>query len=87
MLAVTFEDKEYEIKIRAWEHNNEIHAINWSSGMPKVIDEILKSSEWFEKSPEELAEEVETYFTENGGACEIKYGKLNPIEKIIEENL
>ena len=86
-LSVTFEDKEYEIKIRSWEHNDEIHAINWSSGMPKAVDEMLKSQDCFEKSPEELVVEIENYFTENGGSCEITNGKLSPIEKIIEENL
>ena len=86
-LSVTFEDKEYEIKIRSWEHNDEIHAINWSNGMPEAVDEMLKSQDCFEKSPEELVAEIENYFTENGGSCEITNGKLSPIEKIIEENL
>lgn len=86
-LSVTFEDKEYEIKIRSWEHNDEIHAINWSNGMPEAVDEMLKSQDCFEKSPEELVVEIENYFTENGGSCEITNGKLSPIEKIIEENL
>ena len=86
-LSVTFEDKEYEIKIRSWEHNDEIHAINWSNGMPEAVNEMLKSQDCFEKSPEELVAEIENYFTENGGSCEITNGKLSPIEKIIEENL
>ena len=86
-LAVTLEDKEYEIKIRSWEHNDEIHAINWSNGMPETVNEMLKSQDCFEKSPEELVAELENYFTENGGKCEINNGKLTPIEKIIEENL
>ena len=86
-LAVTFEDKEYEIKIRSWEHNDEIHAINWSNGMPETVNEMLKSQDCFEKSPEELVAELENYFTENGGSCEITNGKLTPVEKIIEENL
>jgi hypothetical protein len=86
-LAVTFEDKEYEITIRSWEHNGEVHAINWSSGMPEAVDKMLKSQDCFEKSPEELVAEIENYFSENGGSCEITNGKLTPIEKIIEENL
>ena len=86
-LAVTFEDKEYKITIRSCEHNNEVHAINWSNGMPETVNEILKSQDCFEKSPEELVTEIENYFTENGGSCVITKGKLNPVEKIIEENL
>lgn len=86
-LAVTFEDKEYEITIRSWEHNGEVHAINWSNGMPEAVDEMLKSQDCFEKSPEELVAEIENYFSENGGSCETTNGKLTPIEKIIEENL
>ena len=63
------------------------HAINWSIGMPETVNEMLKSQDCFEKSPEELVAELENYFTENGVNCEITNGKLSPIEKIIEENL
>ena len=79
-----FEDKEYNVKINYWKDNNEIRSIAHSNDIPVTVREIIESNEAFDESPEEAVKVIETYFTENGGTCEIKYENLNAIKKIIE---
>ncbi len=83
-LTCTLEDEEYYVKIRAWKDNNEIHSMGWSNDIPETVGDILNNGKLFDRSPEEAVKEIETYFTEKEGACEIKYEVLTPIDKIIE---
>ena len=84
-LAVTLDDKEYKVEFRAWENTHEVHAINWSGGMPEDFNEMLGNSACLEKTSEELVEDIKAYLAENGGSYKIiQYGTLTPSEKIID---
>ena len=83
----SLENEKYNVQINYWNDNNEIRSISHSNDMPAIVREILKSNELFDVSPEEAVKKIETYFTENGGSCEIKYEDVKPIEKIIERIL
>lgn len=83
-LLCSLEDKEYNVKINYWKDSNEICSIAHSNDIPVTVREIIESNEAFDESPEEAVKVIETYFTENGGTCEIKYEDLNAIKKIIE---
>ncbi len=84
VMTCAFENEEYDIGIRYWNLGDEIRAVNWSSNIPKTVHEILESVELFDRKPDEIVTEIETYFTENGGNCEIEYESLNSIDKIKE---
>ena len=84
-LAVTLDDKEYKVEFRAWENTHEVHAINWSGGMPEDFNEMLGNPACLEKTSEELVEDIKAYLAENGGSYKIiQYGTLTPGEKIID---
>lgn len=84
-LAVTLDNKEYKVEFRAWEDTHEVHAINWSGGMPEDFNEMLGNSACLEKTSEELVEDIKAYLSENGGSYEIvQYGTLTPGEKIMD---
>lgn len=84
-LAVTLDDKEYKVEFRAWENTHEVHAINWSGGMPEDFNEMLGNSACLEKTSEELVEDIKAYLAENDGSYKIiQYGTLTPGEKIID---
>ena len=84
-LAVTLDDKEYKVEFRAWENTHEVHAINWSGGMPEDFNEMLGNSACLEKTSDELVEDIKAYLAENGGSYKIiQYGTLTPGEKIID---
>ena len=83
-LVCSLENEEYNVKINYWKDNNEIRSIANSNEIPATVRDILKSNEVFDKSPEEVITAIESYFTQNGGICKIKYEDLNAIKKIRE---
>ena len=83
-MACSIENKEYHVIIRHWNLGDEIHSVNWSGNMPEEVHEILEKGELLERKPGELVAEIETYFTENGGTCEIEYESLNSVDKIMD---
>ena len=52
--------------------------------MPETINDMLYSEDMFERKVEDMVEEIYKYFTENGGACEIRSRDEKLKEKIIE---
>ena len=84
-LTVNLDDKEYKVEFRAWENTHEVHAINWSGGMPDDFNEMLGNSAYLGKTSEELVEDIKAYLEKNGGSYKIiQYGTLTPTEKIID---
>ncbi len=81
-LTGTLKDEEYSVRITYWENNNEINSISCPNDAPVELKDILKSAESFDKAPEDLAKEIETYFTDNDGTCEIIYKDIKITEKI-----
>ncbi len=80
----SMESEEYHVVIRHWNLGDEIHSVKWSDNMPKAVHKILRKGELLDRKPDEVVTEIETYFTENGGTCEIEYESLNSIDKIKE---
>ena len=85
-LDCTLEDKTYNVKIRYWQDNGEIHGVQWSGNSPETINKILRGTPGSDRTAEEVANEVESYFTKNGGSCEAEY-KTKKLEDVLEEIL
>ena len=83
-LNCTLDDKDYDVRIRYYKLSEEIQGANWTSGMPETINDMLYSEDMFERKVEDMVEEIYKYFTENGGACEIRSRDEKLKEKIIE---
>ena len=79
-LQCTLENKTYDVKIRYWQDNGEIHGVQWSGGSPEEISNILEGSPSSDKTAQAVANEVESYFTKKGGTCEVYH-----IEKTLED--
>ena len=83
-LNCTLDGKDYDVRIRYYKLSEEIQGANWTSGMPEAVNDLLYSDDMFKTKVEDMVEEIYTYFTENGGTCEIIGRDEKLKEKIIE---
>ena len=84
VLDCTLEDKTYDVKIRYWQDNGEIHGVQWSGGSPEEINNILEGTPGSDKTAQAVANEVESYFTKKGGTCQAEYHEKT-LEDVMNE--
>lgn len=80
------EDEEYRITMNAWKDTDEIHSISKPNDMPEAVSDV-SGDNLFDLSADDALKEIESFFKEKGGSCEIIYEDLSSFEKILEKIL